>query len=161
MAEFWENIPDFPGYQVSDWGRVANDKTGRIMKQTDNGSGNLIVCLQGPLKQQVRQVRWLVAEVYLEPSGYFDRVPQHINRDYTDNRAENLFWMSKSDIYWRSYQERHGLSPDEKPVRDLETGLVYDNIFLCAAAIDGYARHIDKSMRNSEFSYKGKKFQYV
>lgn len=161
MDEFWETIPDFPGYSVSDLGRIVNNRTGRILKAADNGSNNLIVNLQSNRRPVVKQLRWVVAETYLEPPPMLDSVPQHVNRDYTDCRAVNLEWMSKSDVHWRIYQERMGDRPDIRRVRNKDTGDVYHNIFEAARAVKGYATMIDRSMRNSEFEYKGFQFEYL
>lgn len=161
MDEFWETIPDFPGYDVSDLGRVVNKKTGRFLKATDNGSRNLIVNLQSNRRPVVKQLRWIVAETYLPPPPMLDSVPQHIDRDYTNCRASNLEWMSKSDVHWRIYQERMGECPDEKRVRNKDTDEIYTNIFEAARQLKGYATMIDRSMRNSEFEYKGFQFEYL
>lgn len=161
MTEFWEPVTDFPGYVISDLGKIANEKTGRILKLVDSGSHSIIVNLQSNRRSIVRQVRWLVAETFLEPPPIFDSIPQHKNRIYQDCSADNLEWMSKSDVHWRVYQERMGLSPDTRRIRILDTNETFENIFECSKHLDGHAKQIDRSMRNSEYTYKGLQFEYL
>lgn len=160
MDEYWQKIDDYPGYEVSDLGRVRNSKTGRILKLSDNGSGCMIVNLQRNNRSDVCQVRWLVAEVFVNPPYNLDSIPQHINGDYRDCRAENLEWMSRSDVHWRLYQKGQGMDPDNRPIEILTTGEVYRNIFDCARAIGGYAKNIHRTMYNHHSSYMGYQFRY-
>src|SRR5690606_10066014 len=88
MNEFWEPLEDYPGYEISDQGRVRNTKTGRILKVADNGSNCMIVNLQRFGRSHVCQIRWLVARICLDVPYDLDSIPQHKNGDYRDCRAE-------------------------------------------------------------------------
>lgn len=160
MEEYWDEHDDFPGYEISDQGRVRNSKTGRILKISDNGSNSMIVNLQRYGRAHVQQVRWLVAQIFLGTPDNLDSIPQHKNGDYTDCRAENLEWMSRSDVHWRLYQKSQGMDPDNRPIEILNTGQIFPNIFECARAINGYAKEIHRTMYNHGYSYKGLQFAY-
>lgn len=161
MQEYWADVVDFPGYIVSSFGRVANRNTERVLKPGDNGSGSLIVNLRVGRQTIVKQLRWIVAEVFLEPPPLtMDFIPQHIDRDYRNCRADNLEWMASSDVRWRLYHERHGYFPYKHPVKITDTGEVFENIFECAKAVDGLAKEIHRCTMNSEFQYKGYHFEY-
>lgn len=161
MREFWEDLPDFPKYQVSNLGRVINKQTAKVLKPVDNGSKNLIVNLQTKSRPYIRQLRWLVAERFVVPFTDEGVIPQHINRDYTDCRAANLEWMYRSDVHWRDYQERQGLNPSERPIECLETGDIYPNVFECSKDLRTLARMLDRTTRNPRFTHQGYHFRYL
>lgn len=161
MDEYWEEHDEYPGYEISDHGRVRNSKTGRILRQADNGSGCMIVNLQRYGRAHVCQIRWLVAQIFLGDPDDMDSIPQHKNGDYRDCSAENLEWMSRSDVHWRLYQKSQGMDPDNRPIEVTTTGDVYSNIFECARAIGGYAKLIHRTMYNHSYTYKGLQFCYV
>lgn len=90
----WRKIEGKPNYSVSDCGEVRNDKTGRILKQTEHRCGYLHVMLGR--KTVPLYVHRLVALAFIpNPDGK----PQvdHINGDKKDNRAENLRWVTASE----------------------------------------------------------------
>lgn len=114
--EQWRPIAGLEGrYEVSNLGRVRSlprteihvkqgkpvtyHRTGRILKPGLGGAGYLTVSI-GPVKQQKTvTVHFLVASAFLPPCpglyGHGDWVIDHINEDRTDNRAENLRWLTQ------------------------------------------------------------------
>lgn len=102
MKERWKAIEDFPGYEVSDRGKVRNSKTGRVLKQQElkqsrRNSTLLAVCMMRERKKALKTVHRLVAAAFVpNPDG----LPQveHINGELFDNRAKNLRWNSHAGI---------------------------------------------------------------
>ena len=108
--EFFGDVPEYEGlYQVSDRGRVLSlerTKKGqgdssysvpeRILKPALDSGGYLCVSLSKDGKVKTFSVSRLVALTFLEPIKDKPTV-DHINRDRTDNRLENLRWASYSE----------------------------------------------------------------
>ena len=86
--EKWKDAPGFPGYQVSDTGRVKRiTGTGKELRPVRYSNGYYVVNLSG----KRIGVHRLVALAFIpNPSG----LPQinHKNENKADNRVENLEW---------------------------------------------------------------------
>jgi len=96
MKEIFKPIPDYPNYEVSNFGRVKSLKnTARILKSRLSGSGYLIIGLRKNNIQITRIVHQLVAEAFLghTPCGH-KIIVDHINNIKTDNRVVNLQLVS-------------------------------------------------------------------
>ena len=137
--EIWKNAPGFPGYQVSNAGRVCSN--GRILR-VDNVKGYDRVRLYRD-KHVVRMfVHRLVALAFIpNPDG----LPQinHKNEIKTDNRAENLEWCTaKYNNAYGTGRERAAKS-HSKAVGQYTTGGIlvatYDRI---KDAREKYGSHI-------------------
>lgn len=95
--EVWKDIKGYPGYQISNYGRVWSAKRNRYMKPVANNSGYLqikLIAVNGKRKGEL--VHRLVALHFIDNP---DNKPEvnHINHIRDDNRAENLEWVTKSE----------------------------------------------------------------
>lgn len=126
--EIWREIPDFPGYSISNMGRVLNDDTKRIMTLSRNQSGILYVGLVQGRTQYKRSVAVLVAELFLPTYGSdaFD-TPIHLNGDRTDCRAENLMWRPRDFAirFHKQFRTDHILV--KRTIEDEKTGERFRN----------------------------------
>lgn len=104
-------IPNYPEYSITTDGKVFSHK-----KPGGNGKGKVldysykreleprlgrggylkVVLESGTDRSRHTSIHRLVAETYLPNPHNYDTV-NHINEDKTDNRIENLEWMSNAD----------------------------------------------------------------
>ena len=115
LNEEWRNIKGYEGkYQISNYGRVKSivrdgRKTEKILKQTEQLYGYLQVVLSKNGKIKCFRVNRLVAFAFPEICGeWFEGAEcNHINEIKTDNRAENLEWITHiENINFKTAQKR-------------------------------------------------------
>ncbi len=87
--ESWTEITDCPNYIVSDEGRVANQRTGRILRPYPDKDGYLIVDLFNEFGRATKKIHRLVLEAFSNES-LFDLEVNHKNTDKTNNHILNL-----------------------------------------------------------------------
>jgi hypothetical protein len=99
VSEEWRpvagKIKGFP-YEVSNLGRVRSIRTGRILKGTPDTHGYLKLTLQEKPRVCSPRIHRLVAEAFVE-GIQIDREVNHINGIKTDNRSQNLNWVSRKE----------------------------------------------------------------
>jgi hypothetical protein len=97
LKEEWKDINGYEGlYQVSNYGRVKNLKTGKILKQSPNTVGYLKVGLSKEGKQKTLLVHRLVADAFI-PNP--DKKPHvdHADGNKENNCISNLGWVTLQD----------------------------------------------------------------
>lgn len=105
--EVFTDIPGYEGYQVSNYGRVKNNKTGKILKPYLT-RGYLRVSLYNDSGRKCKLVHRLVAEAFLpNPDNKSD--VNHINGCKTDANVCNLEWITASENM--SHAHQNGLRP--------------------------------------------------
>lgn len=88
--EIWKNVPELPGYSVSNKGRIRKDSTGQIMVQSKNG-GYCRITIS-------KHIHRLVASAFLEkPSDDAKCWVDHIDGNRSNNDVSNLRWVTPSE----------------------------------------------------------------
>ena len=126
MKEIWRDVENYEGlYQVSNLGRVKSFprngtiKQERILKQTIDNNGYLIVGLHKNNKAKKVCVHWLVANAFIPKEKEYE-VINHIDGNKFNNKLSNLERCTQSHNVKESY--RLGL---EKPTNEKKV-LQYD-----------------------------------
>lgn len=160
MKEIWKDIKNYEGiYQVSNLGRIKSlgrkDAIGRIkkekiMKENCNNYVQIKLCYEQ--KQSNKYVHRLVAEEFLNNELNCKEV-NHINGIKTDNRVENLEWVTPRENQLHSYK-LNLRKPTTKKVRqyNLKNKLIKEWNSLTEAA-----RYYDISYTNISSCCNGKR----
>jgi hypothetical protein len=109
-SEFWQPIAFFPGYEISNRGRVRSLKGTRpkILKlqpisRGDRKKSYLRVTLRNKGGQKHRKIHRLVAIAFIPcPPG--KNTVDHINGNTTDNAVENLEWTTNVENVRRAWR---------------------------------------------------------
>jgi NUMOD4 motif-containing protein len=129
FMERWLEIYEFPGYSISDQGRVRNDNTGRIMSLVQNSGGVLTAYMVREGRQYARGVAKLVATHFLPHDTDMQSAPVHRDGNPLNNTVDNLIWRPR----WYAVKYRHqfhevGRPPYvDRPIQEVTTGLVFPN----------------------------------
>lgn len=137
LDEIWVDVFDFPGYALSNWGRVLNKNTGCQVKPHYNTRGIVMVGLMKNGIQAKRSLSVLVATAFVSrPRNPSFDTPIHLDGDRDNNYASNLMWRPL--WFARKYSQQFS---DDHPtclevIEDVETGEVYQSS-LHASMVNG------------------------
>lgn len=125
-------IEGFEDYLIRGDGVVFTMKSGNTKekKHVKGAHGYRIVGLYKDGKATMKYVHRLVAESFIPNPSKKPQV-NHLNGDVTDNRAENLEWVTGSENQLHAYKSL-GRKPSggvaRKRIKCIETGEVYSSI---------------------------------
>lgn len=130
MTEQWKSIQICPKMKISSWGRVMGS-SGKIRKLSIKRDGRLAVMIRvnGKLKEFL--VHRLVAEAFIPNPNNLPQV-HHRDGDYTNNRVENLEWVSIKQ-HWKYHtsdksksKTKYILSEKQKERKKYTNHLLYE-----------------------------------
>lgn len=163
MKEEWRDAPGYEGlYQVSNLGRVRTIRDGReykagyILKGKRNRYGYVEPALTNGGRRTLVLVHRLVAEAFI-PNPLKLATVNHKNGVKTDNRVENLEWMSRRDNALHSLYVLNNISKAGKNVkgqtagrkiRCIETGKVYPSIGAAARDTNHHQGNLSRALKN-------------
>lgn len=144
--ERWSELFDFPGYSVSDHGRVLNVRTGFYIKASKKTHGYHMVGLMKNAVQHKRSLPLLVARAFLpRPENPAFDTPIHLDGDRGNSHYNNLMWRPLwfARRYMRQFVDDHNTYA--YPIEDVETGELYKDS-MHAASYNGL---IDTEIRSA------------
>lgn len=131
--ERWKRIPDFDEYKVGSHGHIKSEKTGRLLRVSQNQYGVVQVGMMRDGVQHHRGVARLVAKAFIRnPYPAFD-TPINKDGNRVNNHVANLVWRPRWFAVKYNWQFRWPYAfPITSPIVDLKTGDVSPNSFECA-----------------------------
>lgn len=138
MKEIWKDIKDYENfYQVSNLGnvrsldRVLNNRFGKYIKKgtlmtVNNSNRYPMVLLFINWKFKCVKIHRLVAEAFIPNPNNKPEV-NHINGIRTDNRVENLEWVTRCENM--QHAKKNGLRPDFKGENNPASILDHKKVF--------------------------------
>ena len=129
LDEVWVTIHDFPNYKISSSGRVANAKTGNILKESLTKHGVVKIGLVHEGVQYTRSMSVLVAEMFVDGKTDLFNTPVHLDGNHLNNRSDNLVWRPRW-FAWKYSRQFNELEPGQNrgPIIDLKSGDVYKDM---------------------------------
>lgn len=132
INEIWKNIKGFEDYQISNYGKVWNKKTGTLLSERHHSSGYRTVMLKKGSRIKCCYVHRLVAEAFIVNDDPINKKQvNHLNENKTDNRVYNLEWVtSKENINHGTAKERAKESRGKGvgKIIMLDTGEIFNNV---------------------------------
>ena len=122
MAEEFRIIKDFPNYEVSNFGNVKNNKTGKILKPIIDSLGYYKVSLYKDGNLCNKKIHKLVGEYFIA-NPYNKQCVDHVNNDRLNNNVNNLRWVTfqensmNAKLSSRNTSNYKGISYDKRANR--------------------------------------------
>ena len=90
----YRQIEGFPFHYVNEKGDIASKKFGKLMKQQKHGDGYMQVTLLYNKNKKTQLIHRIVAKAFIPNTDPEKDQVNHKNSKRTDNRVENLEWVS-------------------------------------------------------------------
>lgn len=129
MKQQWHELEEFPDYAVSNYGEIANMKTGLTRKVSINQQGIPKISLyKGPVLC-TRSLSVLVAEAFVPKENEHFDTPIHLDGDRANCRADNLTWRARwfAIMFHKQFRDEK-LYIDKATRVELKTGNQYETM---------------------------------
>lgn len=126
--EEWVPLREYPGYSISNYGRVRQDRFDRVLAKGRSQSGATYSRVMVNGVQVTRAVSSLVAAAFVpNPRPEQFTTPIHLDGDLTNCCAENLLWRPRWFAIKFTRQFRLELPNPPQWIRDKETREEYED----------------------------------
>lgn len=171
MIETFKVIDGYENYMVSNYGKVFCIKRGKFLILNKDRYGYLYVNLYMNGKAKKLKVHRLVAQAFIPNSDNLDTI-DHINGIKTDNRVENLQWLSSVDNSKKFHREQKTeewkrnlyekvYEVNRKPIICTETGKIYESITQASRELNLKKSNVSKVCKGQLKSTHGLHFEYL
>lgn len=152
-------IPGYEGlYGVTRDGKIWSCRQHKFMKTKVNNKGYEQITLTAADHVPIRYlVHRLVAEVYC-PKREDSKIVDHINGNKTDNRAENLRWVTNSE---NLQSHRPDIKRPHTFIRCKETGRVFESIGAAARWVGCHMATMSQHINGKSKTVRGMHFERV
>ena len=163
IEEIRKTIEDFPNYEITNYGRIFNVRTGREMALSPTLNGDLTVGLMKDGHQHRFSVKGLVARTFVEGESELFNTPVLLDCDKTNLRADNIVWRPR----WFAWHYTRQFANMENwyfygPIVDRATLREYRNYIEAATTHGLLCRNIMESIYNGRLTFPThQKFAYV
>lgn len=134
FEEQWREIRDFPGYSVSNHGRIYTERygEGRFIQPSPNNFGHIRVGLVSEWdgKRYTRSVAVLVAQAFVEAPNLWSDHVIILDGVLSNVRSDNLAWRTESAAYQyaRQLKQAQPVYFQNLAVTNLDRNIEYDCI---------------------------------
>jgi hypothetical protein len=162
-VEYGKSIPDFPNYEVTNFGRVYNIYTGREMKLSPTFHDDLTVGMMRHGIQYRRSVKVLVARAFLTGETKIFNTPILLDGNKHNLRATNIRWRPRwfATQYARQFWNIQPWYYDG-PILDIVNNIEYESIFQAAITNGNLCKHIQAAIPSETYVFPtGEKYIYI
>lgn len=152
--EYGKPIPGFPNYEVTNFGRVYNVRTGREMVLSPTQFGELTVGLVKDGRQHRYSVKCLVARAFVDGENEIFNSPILLDNDPYNLHFENIVWRPR----WFAWQYKHQFNNIQNwyffgPIVDKDTLIEHRNYIDTAKAYGLLCSNIRESIYNDKLTF--------
>ena len=155
----WMIIPNFPKYEISEYGDVVNRRTGKRLRPSVDREGYIQVCLySAPKSMHTKKVHRLVYETFTGEDITGLEI-NHLDCDVSNNHLSNLEACDRSRNMQHAFNmnRRH----DNLPISCVETNETYISMSEAARALNLTVGHVHMQVRGIVPHAKGYHFELV
>lgn len=161
--EYGVSVPDFPNYEITNYGRVVNTRFGREMVQSVVTGGDLTVGMVRNGHQYRRSVKKLVARSFVPGESGICNTPMLLDGDRRNLHVSNIVWRPRWYIWEYANQLVHQLDwYFVGPIYDETNDVMYDSYWDAAIACGLLCKDIMNSVyAGTEVFPTGQRFLYI
>ena len=169
--EKWARVED-TNYEISNYGRMVNTKTGNLLKTQANKKGYQVIRVTINRVKRTFRIHRLVAQYFVSNPNNKTQV-NHIDGNKNNNRYDNLEWCSNAENahhaiktgLWESVIEGAKLENEKRKKKVIARNIHTNEILRFSSIRDAErqigTRHIVDVIKGKRKQAKGYEFEYA